>query len=198
MRKWLRKAFVILVTVLTFGMVVPSQSPLYDHGNNLKSTKRNTLESSALPLQNETFSIEEIEQSEREKFMKRMTASAEEQAFVKFGERIKPVIEDEFRDMILPNIVKAIDEVAVQFPDEELTKITITESPGGGTSEKIFHLIKEDTKEDIIRFHVRRDRPPQSGYWFHFHYHTYHDQFQAHYALGEIYWSNNTPPKWMS
>ncbi|MDI5787933.1 YpjP family protein [Bacillus licheniformis] len=32
--------------------------------------------------------------------------------------------------------------------------------------------------EDVLRFHVRRDKPPHKGYWFNFHYHTAEDGFQ--------------------
>ena len=125
-----------------------------------------------------------------------MMKEAEEQSYLKFGPKIKPVIEDEFRLVVLPNMEKAINEVTSIFPEEELSYLTVTEIPSSGTSERIFHITRE--YEDIIRFHVRRDRPPQEGYYFNFHYHTYHDQFQTHYTLGEIYWNKNTPPKWMS
>jgi hypothetical protein len=100
--------------------------------------------------------------------------------------------------VILPNIEKAIQEVAVQFPEESLANLKVTETPGGGLSEKIFHITNSKANEDVIRFHVRRDHPPQQGYWFNFHYHTHHDNFQAHHELGSIYWNKNTPPKWMT
>jgi hypothetical protein len=88
--------------------------------------------------------------------------------------------------------------VAVQFPEESLANLKVTETPGGGLSEKIFHITNSKANEDVIRFHVRRDHPPQQGYWFNFHYHTHHDNFQAHHELGSIYWNKNTPPKWMT
>ncbi|MDV2888138.1 YpjP family protein, partial [Alkalihalophilus pseudofirmus] len=83
-----------------------------------------------------------------------------------FGTRIKPVIENEFREMILPNIETALAETAAQFPQEDLKHLIITEQPGKGLSEKIFHIKNVDTGKDIVRFHVRREHPPQSGYWF--------------------------------
>jgi hypothetical protein len=138
---------------------------------------------------------QENEEDIRESFMERVMKQAEEQSLEKFGTRIGPVIEDEFRQIILPNIEQAIVTVAEQFPEEELANLAISEAPGGGLSEKIFHIYGHDQK-DIIRFHVRRDRPPHEGYWFNFHFHTYHDSFQTHYDLGSIYWAKNTPPKW--
>lgn len=100
--------------------------------------------------------------------------------------------------MILPNIEKAIKEVMDQYDDNDLRYLTITERPTGGHSERIFHIYDGKKQHDVIRFHVRRDHPPKEGYWFNFHYHTYHDKFQKHHTLGAIYWAKNTPPKWMS
>lgn len=117
---------------------------------------------------------------------------------IKFGSKIGPVIADEFQNVILPKIEKALAEVTEQFPEEDLSYLTISEIPSGGRGEKIFHIYNEKTGKDIIRFHVRRDLRPQEGYWFNFHYHTYHDHFEKHYLLGEIFWDKNTPPRWMS
>lgn len=199
MPKWLRKSFVILVTILTFGMVTPSQDFLYNNVNNHKPPKRDAFESDSVEKLNETSSeesnLEEIV-SARDQFIQSMMKEAEEQSYKKFGPRIKPVIEDEFKKIILPNIERAIATVASQYPKEELSRLEITEVPGGGTSEKIFHIVDSQTKKDLIRFHVRRDHPPLEGYWFNFHYHTHHDNFQAHHHLGSIYWDKNTPPNW--
>ncbi|MFE8695789.1 YpjP family protein [Cytobacillus sp. FJAT-53684] len=201
MPKWLRKSFVVMVTILTFGMVTPSQALLYDNSSADKNPKKDIVE----PTNEDNHSsgslassFEEIGYINKEAFIKKMLIEAEIQSFAKFGEKIKPVIENEFSEVILPNIEMAIQNVAEQYPKEELAYLTVTERPGGGWSEKIFHIKNEMTNEDIIRFHVRRDQPPQQGYWFNFHYHTYHDQFQSHHELGKIYWAKNTPPKWMS
>jgi hypothetical protein len=89
-----------------------------------------------------------------------------------------------------------IASLAEQYPEEQLHYLAVTENPSGGMGERIFHIYRVDSGEDIIRFHVRREHPPQDGYWFQFHYHTYHDDFQTHYELGKIYWDKNTPPQW--
>jgi hypothetical protein len=135
---------------------------------------------------------------DKDKFMEELIKQAEEQSYQKFGAKIKPVIENEFREVIMPNIETALDQTASQFPEEDLKNLAITEQPGKGHSEKIFNIKNSVTGKDILRFHVRRDNPPQAGYWFNFHYHTYHDGFQSHHELGAIYWDKNTPPKWMS
>lgn len=201
MPKWLRKSFVVLVSILTLGMVTPSPDFLYDNANAQKQPKRDTYESDSAEKLDETTAEEsnfEEASSVKDVFIQNMVKEAEEQSYRKFGPRIKPVIEDEFKELILPNIEKAIATVAAQYPNEELSRLEVTEVPGGGTSEKIFHIMDSRTKTDLIRFHVRRDHPPLEGYWFNFHYHTHHDNFQAHHHLGSIYWDKNTPPKWKS
>lgn len=197
MPKWLRKSFVIIVTILTFGLVTPSQAFLYDHANAVKSPKKDIVEDEKSSIETTVIS-EEAGYTDKEDFISKMLLEAETQSYAKFGEKIKPVIENEFATIILPNIERAIVHVANQYPEEELNYLSVSEKPGSGHSEKIFHIQNEKTKEDVIRFHVRRDHPPQEGYWFNFHYHTYHDKFQTHHQLGSIYWDKNTPPKWMS
>ncbi|QED48333.1 YpjP family protein [Cytobacillus dafuensis] len=201
MPKWLRKSFVVMISILTFGLVTPSQAFLYDHSNAEKSPKRDIIETptnNKAEIKNLSSISEDDGNISKDDFIRQMLHEAEIQSFTKFGSKIKPVIENEFSEVILPNIEKAIQTVASQYPEEQLAYLTVSESPKGGNSEKIFHIKNELTNDDIIRFHVRKDHPPQQGYWFNFHYHTHHDQFQAHHELGTIYWDKNTPPKWMS
>ncbi|MCM2531896.1 YpjP family protein [Neobacillus pocheonensis] len=198
MNKWLRKSFVVMVSILTFGLVTPSQFI-----NNVNAEKpisnRDAFEVSTTEgtFAKATGSLGEAEFN-KDKFMEDLIKQAEEQSYQKFGMKIKPVIENEFREVIFPNIEKALGETASQFPEEDLKNLVITEQPGKGQSEKIFNIKNSLTNKDILRFHVRRDNPPQAGYWFNFHYHTYHDEYQSHHDLGSIYWDKNTPPKWMS
>ncbi|WNS73924.1 YpjP family protein [Bacillus sp. DTU_2020_1000418_1_SI_GHA_SEK_038] len=201
MPNWLRKSLVVMVTILTFGLVTPSQAFLYEHSNAVKTPKKDifdALSENKNVINNPALADEHVGYISKEDFIRQMLMEAEAQSFTKFGARIKPVIENEFTEVILPNIEKAIQNVAEQYPEEELAYLTVTERPGKGHSEKIFNITNDKTNEDVIRFHVRRDQPPQQGYWFNFHYHTHHDQFQAHHELGSIYWDKNTPPKWMS
>lgn len=211
MSKWIKKTFVAIVTILTFGLITPYQTTIQatNHGDldrspekddiDTRETKKNTVE----PIEYEYVepvdldeSIEEI--PIREGFVLEAIKMAEQQSFMKFGERIGPFIENEFMEIILPNIEQAIRETAEQFDEEELSRLAISEMPGKGLSEKIFHIFDTRTGKDIIRFHVRRELRPKDGYWFNFHYHTYHDDFYSHHPLGDIYWDKNTPPKWMN
>ncbi|MEH7117091.1 YpjP family protein [Neobacillus vireti] len=197
MNKWLRKSLFVTISILTFGLVTPSQ--LINQVNASKINDRDGFETQAIDRsfdQADSYLIEN--EFNREKFMQDLIKQAEIQSYQKFGTRIKPVIENEFKEIILPNIEKAIEETASQFPNDGVKNLTITEQPGAGLSEKIFNIKDSILGKDIIRFHVRRDNPPQSGYWFNFHYHTYHDDFHTHHELGSIYWDKNTPPKWMS
>lgn len=193
MNNWIRKSFVVLVSILTFGLVTPTQ--LINNVDAEKPTKRDIFEAASFINEAE---LAEDSEFDKEQFIDDLIKQAELQSYQKFGTRIKPVIENEFREIIMPNIEKALFNLADQYPNEDLIHLSITESPGKGQSEKIFHIKNNVSNKDVIRFHVRRDNPPQAGYWFNFHYHTYHDDFQSHHELGSIYWDKNTPPKWMS
>jgi hypothetical protein len=196
MNKWLRKSLFVTISILTFGLVTPSQ--LINQANAEKINDRDTFQTQASErsfIQANSYLIES--EFNREKFMQELMKQAEIQSYQKFGTRIKPVIEDEFREVILPNIEKAVEETASQLTGDDFKNLTITEQPGAGLSEKIFNIKDSVSGKDILRFHVRRDNPPQAGYSFNFHYHTYLDDFHTHHELGSIYWAKNTPPKWM-
>ena len=195
MPNWLRKSFVVLVTILTFGLVTPSQAFLYENTNQLKASRASDVENSEKGAE---LAEEENSNFDKEDFVRQMLTIAEAQSYEKFGTKIGPVIEDEFRSAILPKIESVIELLAEQYPTEQLDHLEISEQPSGGNGEKIFHIFDKTSGKDIIRFHVRKDHPPQDGYWFNFHYHTHHDGFQTHHALGDIYWNKNTPPKWLS
>ncbi|WP_462411955.1 YpjP family protein [Neobacillus sp. Marseille-QA0830] len=196
MYKWLRKTLFVMVSVLTFGLVTPTQ--LMNPAKADSPTDRDAFEiPSPGSYSHVTAAGSEESEFNRDSFVEFLLKQAEDQSYQKFGSRIKPVIEDEFRDVILPNIELAIEETASRLPDEQIKNLAITEQPGSGYSEKIFHIKNHESGKDILRFHVRRDQPPQEGYWFNFHYHTYEDDFQTHHQLGSIYWAKDTPPKWM-
>jgi hypothetical protein len=197
MNKWLRKSLFVMVTILTFGLVTPTQliNPANAENLNDRDAFEATVADSSFALPTGFFDESKLD---KEKFIEEIVKQAELQSYQKFGAKIKPVIEDEFREVILPNIEKAVDKMAAQFPEDDWKNLTITVQPGSGHSEKIFNINNHLSDKDILRFHVRRDNPPQEGYWFNFHYHTYHDDFQRHHDLGSIYWAKNTPPNWMS
>ena len=111
------------------------------------------------------------------------------QSYQKFGTRIKPVIENEFREIILPNIEKALTGSGFPISRRGYKKPHhLLNAWCRANQRRYLILTNSDSGKDILRFHVRRDNPPQAGYWFNFHYHTYHDGFQSHHELGSIYW----------
>ncbi|MFC3885245.1 YpjP family protein [Bacillus songklensis] len=200
MPKWVRKTLIVLITVCTFGLVTP---PDYLYIDDVKADKA-TKEGYVRPQDPQPIIVQSWEPEQESPFYDSDTfidfamEEAERQSIEKFGPKITPVIEDEFKEAILPQIEMVLSELASQWPEEEFQNLQISEKPAGGYGEKIFHVYNRETGKDLIRFHVRRDHPPQEGYWFNFHYHTWKDQFQKHHDLGSIYWDVNTPPKWLN
>lgn len=195
MKSWIRKSLMVMVSIVTFGVVTPSQ--FINNVNAEKPTDNDVFEAASPSVNvNHAATFWSEASFNKDEFVEELVKQAEQQSYQKFGPRIKPVIEQEFRDIVLPNMEKALEATASQYPEGDFQNLIITEEPGGGLSEKIFHLKDRFTNMDVLRFHVRRDHPPQGGYWFNFHYHTYHDDFQHHHELGAIYWAKDTPPKW--
>ncbi|WP_449536643.1 YpjP family protein [Ferdinandcohnia sp. Marseille-Q9671] len=197
MKKWLRKALVVSFSVLTLGLVAPPAALTMEQSDSDKSGKFNSINEPANDSKLYADFSDDYGYDSRD-FIEYAKSQALTSSFEKFGSKIGPVIEDEFRNEILPRIESVIDLLAEQYPAEQLDQLEISEQPSGGNGEKIFHIFDSANGKDIIRFHVRKDHPPQDGYWFNFHYHTHHDGFQAHHTLGDIYWNKNTPPKWLS
>ena len=201
MKKWLQKGLMISVALLTFGIIAPNheiwnQLELDDHKARLHEPSANDI-ASAIQLDQIYFEEESVVK-EPQAIGQAFKSAAKEQAYIKFGTRIAPVIGDEFETRIFPKMEEAIDFTLARLDDSTMRSLTITENPSGNYSEKIFHIKNTDTKKDVIRFHVRTENRLDEGYYYNFHYHTFEDNFATHYDLGEIYWSKNTPPKWLS
>ncbi|MFF2752843.1 YpjP family protein [Psychrobacillus sp. NPDC058041] len=191
MKKWFKKSIIITVALLTFGLISPDHliwEQLLDPKNPEKSLFSDT----------ESIRHEQVSLLEKQDFKDSISIAAREQSYIKFGERIGPVIRNEFDDVIFPRIQEVINTTVSNTEPEKVVNLAITEQPSGEYHEKIFHIYNNDTRKDLIRFHVRTDKKPQEGYYFNFHYHLAKDNYAKHYALGEIYWSKNTPPKWLS
>ena len=197
MNKWWQKSLMIAVAVLTLGAIPPShmlwESLLDDKAHN---------DSQPAQEKDKQVLYDWIDPGEfyfaDPSILHTVHKSAEEQAYLKFGSRIGPIIGKEFQSAILPNMQQAIDMHLAKFGNSELRKLAISEKPSGDHSEKIFHIYDIDTNKDAIRFHVRTEKKPKEGYFFNFNYHVAEDNFQQHITLGDIYWSKDTPPKWLS
>ncbi len=197
MKKWLQKLLVPTVAVLSLGLISPSHAiweNLLEHNSSYKTQAAK--QSSDENYINQTFGNQTIEDAEFN--TSQIFDQAKEQAYMKFGTKIGPKISDEFDHIIFPKIEQAIHMTLDTMNQKEMKNLSITERPSGDYSEKIFHIYNASTGKDVIRFHVRTENRPFDGYYYNFHYHTYTDQFASHYNLGEIYWSKDTPPKWLS
>lgn len=197
MKKWLYKSLVVSVALLTFGMITPKHEIWANfeedrHATSILQRADSNHVSSAFQLDDITIAEEVTPKIDD------FVIAAKEQAYMKFGTRVGPVIENEFELNIFPKIEEAIAATVERLGDEQLKSLTISEKPSGAHSEKIFHIVNSQTKEDVIRFHVRTENRPFEGYYYNFHYHTFEDQYATHIDLGEIYWSKNVPPMWLS
>jgi len=195
MNKWLRKSLVILFSIATFGLVTPPASLALTDKPSDDSTEKVSLSDDVIE-QSASSVVEAEHPFEKEQILTNILNEAEEKSLQKFGDKIGGVIEDEFKEVILPKMEEIITYYLNEESDELFEHLEVSK-PSGGTGEKIFHIYNTETGQDVLRFHVRRENRPLEGYWFNFHYHTYHDSFQSHKDLGSIYWDKNTPPNWM-
>ncbi|MGN1387043.1 MAG: YpjP family protein [Bacillus sp. (in: firmicutes)] len=200
---WMKKSVVVLLSIMTLGLVSPNDFYWFDEAKATKPDSDKALENAvfeensiAAPSVYIESDHETVEIDERTRLLENLSEKAEQNSYIKFGDRIGPRIEDEFTSIILPKMEEAIAAYVNECPDAELPYIAITEKPSSGLGEKIFNVYNSNTKENLILFHVRRENVPQEGHWFNFHYHTAADQFVAHHSLGSIYWDKNTPPHW--
>ncbi|WP_226666748.1 YpjP family protein [Metabacillus litoralis] len=198
MNKWMKKSLVILFSIATFGLVTPPASLAVQDKPSEDSLSKATFPNgeidNALSANLEQFDDQQYSLT-KEQFLTHMITEAEHKSFLKFGDKISVVIEEEFKQVIFPKIEEVITYYLNVEADEQFEHLAISK-PSGGTGEKIFHIYNTETGQDVLRFHVRRENRPLEGYWFNFHYHTYHDSFQSHKDLGSIYWNKNTPPNW--
>lgn len=196
MKKWLFKSLVVSVAFLTFGLITPKHEiwNALEHGIEPERTHTSSENDISSAFQLDAILIEESPVQTVDSIV----FAAKQQSYMKFGTRIGPVIENEFETNIFPKMEQAINMTLARLEQQEMRSLTISERPSGAYSEKIFHITDNTSSKDIIRFHVRTENRPFDGFYYNFHYHTLEDNFVAHYDLGEIYWSKNTPPKWLS
>jgi len=203
MKKWIHKSIMVTVAVLTLGLISPSHD-IWQQFEHERSNYATLDELKALIPKSPT--IDDFQDIQFDVALDEQTGpsiddlklAAKEQAYIKFGSRIAPKIGDEFEERIYPKMLEAIDMTVARLDDETLKQLAITEYPSGHYKERIFHIKNSVTQRDVIRFHVRTENRVDEGYYYNFHYHTFEDQFATHYDLGEIHWSKNKPPQWLS
>lgn len=198
MKQWLQRFMISTVAVLTLGAITPNHEiwetfQSKDKPNESNSAAEGAEYSIELARSSGISSVEvDFQDKTGEEELLQM---ARQLSYEKFGTRIGPVIQDEFDSVIFPRIEAIIQTTIADAADRRLA---ITEKPSGAYAEKIFHVYDQTAEQDLIRFHVRTEKRPQDGYFYNFHYHTFEDGFVNHYTLGDIHWSKNTPPKWLS
>ncbi|WP_303969200.1 YpjP family protein [Sporosarcina ureae] len=195
MKQWLQRLMIASVAVLTLGVITPNHEIWTNFTDknepNESGTHAEGMEYS-LELQDNRNDLLTLDSYTREQ---QLVAHARLLTYEKFGQRIGPVIQNEFDQEIFPRIEAVIQTTVHNAADRRLA---ITEQPSGDYAEKIFHVYDKTANQDLIKFHVRTEKRPSDGYFYNFHYHTADDGFVAHHSVGDIYWSKNTPPKWLS
>ncbi|AXI01290.1 hypothetical protein DV702_05365 [Sporosarcina sp. PTS2304] len=195
MKQWLQRLMIASVAVLTLGAITPSHEIWLsfqdkDEPNETDARSGDTQYSLAIEeTADDLVALPTYLEDQQ------LVDHARVLAYEKFGTRIGPKIQDEFDTEIFPRIEAVIQTTIHNAADRRLA---ITEQPSGDYAEKIFHVYDKTAEQDLIRFHVRTEKRPIDGYFYNFHYHTAEDGFVAHHTVGDIYWSKNTPPKWLS
>lgn len=209
---FLRKSLMTLVAVLTFGAVTPIAPPHYvtkpgDKGNVQSEKDR------SVGLKNYETSDNDVDQSESDKtsapnraatsqeklihsFAAYAWKEAQDQGLHKFGPQVAARIGDRYTQEIVPAFIPLIQEISAGHDQNWIRQLAVTHSPASGMGERILHIYHKEKGKEVLKLHVRREHPPQEGYWFDFHYHTLADNFQQHHRLKRVYWGKNTPPKW--
>ncbi|AQQ55093.1 YpjP family protein [Planococcus lenghuensis] len=196
MKNWWQKSLVITVALATFGVISPNHA-IWENFLDEKEPSKVASADYVSPYEAEWADPSKYWVTD-EMIVESMHQSAEEQSYVKFGSRIGPVIRPDFDTVIFPKIQQAIDEYTAFLDSQHLRRLSVSENPSGNHSEKIFHIYDSESGEDLLRFHVRTEKKPLEGYSFNFHYHAAADNFESHHSVGDIFWSKNTPPKWLS
>ncbi|HWK23165.1 MAG TPA: YpjP family protein [Ureibacillus sp.] len=201
MKKWLQKTLVITVALLTFGLITPNHEiwDVLENGQSNNGSQDSNIASN--PSEQETPIVEDSitnNDTDDTQNLETILTAAKEQAYIKFGTKITPVISNEFEERIFPKLEEVIQLRLAHLDSDSLKYLAISNQPSGEYNEKIFNISDGTSKKDLIRFHVRTEKRPQDGYYYNFHYHTSEDNFTVHHSLGDIYYSKNTPPKWLS
>jgi len=196
MKKWFYKTLAVTVAFLTFGIITPNHE-IWTSFERLDDQEKSVIYQPSTNDVASSYQLDElIEQPESP--IASILTNAKEQSYIKFGAKISPVIGEEFDTLIYPKMAEVIEKTLAQLDDETLQYLAISESPSGEYREKIFNIYNVENGKDIMRFHVRTENRPFEGHYYNFHYHLQEDEYTTHYNLGEIYWSKNTPPKWLS
>lgn len=97
--------------------------------DNAKAADKPTSTAGQQNLESTSYTYEETnDRLTTDTFITYAMQEAEKQSMQKFGTKIGPVIEDEFKDVILPKIEEAIAELANDVPEESLQSLAISQN----------------------------------------------------------------------
>ncbi|WP_100372772.1 YpjP family protein [Bacillus sp. FJAT-45037] len=212
MMPWVKHGLVISSALLTLGLFVPpneyvkdvqAQAPSKSLGERSENPQVYKVDEESYELYHDVlpYSTDHYihrDQSSALVFTDYVMNYAHDMSMLKFGASIAEKIERPFTSDILPQLKDVLNETTSKLSQVEWEQMKLSKHPASGQGEKILHLYNQESGEDLLRFHVRRDHPPKQGYTFNFHYHTHIDHFEKHHDLGSIYWGKDQPPNWMS
>lgn len=198
--KWLQRLIVGFVALVTLGAIPPTHDIWSTLLTDLEALKKDAHDQQQVKPVDQPKYIVQLEEDipAKETSLQRLFEEAYEQSYMKFGEKVGPVIRTTFDQEIYPKLQRVMTDYYASYPAKDLAHFTVTKRPAGKHSERIFHIYDERTKEQTFYFHVRTENRPKEGYYYNFHYHTAADEFQTHHDIADIFWSKNQPPKWMS
>ena len=115
MKNWsgiLKKTLVVGLSVLSFGMISPSQYQDWYEGTSAKDVKDKPYSLADVPRD---FVAAETPADPKGEFLSFMVSQAESQSIEKFGPRIAPVIENEFYSVVLPGMQTALEQFSAEY-----------------------------------------------------------------------------------
>src|SRR5699024_2249302 len=201
MKKWIQNIIIGLVAFLTLGIITPAHD-IWDNIFDKESSKQigSSGETSAYEIEvdSKPAELSEVDEVASPYIEEAFIMNAKHLSLEKFGTKIGPKIETEFETMIFPKMDEVIRSKVFEVYADDRAHLSMSKKPSGNYGEKIFNIHDSEKSEDIARFHVRTEKRSKERYYFNFHYHLAEDEFEKHHHLGDIYYSKDTPPKWMS
>lgn len=189
MKKWVRQLAIGTVALFTFGIISPSHEIWTDLRKDHDTDDYERREAAAIEYS--------LNLPKRDVPVTDLLQHARNVSYEKFGTKIGPKIQADFDRHIFPEMASVLKKTyALDTVDR--TALAITEQPAGNYGERIFNVYDKETGDELLYFHVRTEKRPQEGYYYNFHYHSFADDFAVHHSLGDIYWSKDTPPRWLS
>ena len=152
MKKWLQKGLMISVALLTFGIIAPNHEIW--HQLELDDTKVRSHEpsandiASAIQLDQIYFEEEPIVE-DPQAVVQAFKSAAKEQAYIKFGTRIAPIIGDEFETRIFPKMEEAIDFTLARLDDSTMRSLRLQKIRVATTQKKSF-ILKIQTRRKTL------------------------------------------------